>query len=112
METIKQEVDAIEIKGSVVEKQKEEAAKFVAHKIEAFRHEKNVSLLDATRRIYEEVKGHSYREEQAVIKLLEYLNMQNELDLRKSEIKNTFPGLFTFTNASSAANDDKYSVAA
>lgn len=108
METIKQEEAP---KLSIVEQKKAIAAEFVARRIETLKQEKGLSLLASAREVYEEVKGQDYREEQAVAKLLEYLEMQNELSLRKQEIKGGYPELFTFTE-NVAANDEKYLVAA
>jgi hypothetical protein len=103
---------------SNIEKEKAVAAEFVATRIESLIKEKDLSLLASAREVYEEVKGHAYREEQAVAKLLEYLQKQNELYLlqdevkrREGEIKNDFPGISHLTRRT-AANDELYSVAA
>jgi len=100
---------------SLVEKQKEAASEFVLTRIEEIQNEKNMSALAAVREVYEEVKGQKYREEQAVAKLLEYLNVRNEADLRKEEIKEVYPKFNTIVDSHSgdpSANDEKYLVAA
>ena len=103
----------LETKGelSIVEQKKAAAAEFIAGRVEALKQEKGLSLLASAREVYEEVKGQDYREEQAIAKLLEYLEMQNELSLRKQEIKDTFSSLSTFTE-NDAVHDQKYLVAA
>lgn len=108
METITQEQGP---SLSIVEKQKEEASRFVAERIGEIKSEKGVSILHAARQVYEEVKGEKYREEQATAKLLEFLNLQNEIVLRKKEITGTFPGLAHLITEDSS-NDDKYLLAA
>lgn len=108
METIKQEEAP---KLSIVMEKKETAAKFVADRVLALQKEKNLSLLASAREVYEEVKGQGYREEQAVAKLLEYLEMQNDLSLRKTEIEENFSGMSALTEKPSL-NDEKYLVAA
>ena len=102
---------------SIVEQKKMEAGKFIADKIDTLMQDnKELSLLSATRQIYEEVKGQNYREEQASAKLLEYLTMQNEVDLRKGEILETYQALSSVigrkNSSADSANDDKYLVAA
>jgi hypothetical protein len=102
---------------SIVEQQKIEAGKFVADKIDTLMQDNaELSLLNAARQVYEEVKGRNYREEQASAKLLEYLTMQNEVDLRKGEILETYQALSSVISgkntSTSSANDDKYLVAA
>jgi hypothetical protein len=102
---------------SIVEQKKMEAGKFVADKIDTLMQDNaELSLLNAARQVYEEVKGQNYREEQASAKLLEYLTMQNEVDLRKGEILETYQALSSVISgkntSTSSANDDKYLVAA
>lgn len=103
---------------SIIEQQKAAAAEFVANKIDSIQNEQGISVLAAARQVYEEVKGQAYREEQAVAKLLEYLHMQNELSLRRSEIETFSPCLSRYTDVpvantnTPAANDERYSVAA
>lgn len=94
---------------SIVEQQKAEASKYVANRIDAFQQEQGVSVLDAARKVYEEVKGNSYREEQAVSKLLEFLQMQNEVSLRGSEIINSYTELRRYVSPSTTSvNEDKF----
>jgi hypothetical protein len=118
MEIIKQE-QAPQL--SIVEQKKMEAGKFVASRIEALmKEDQEMSLLNATRQVYEEVKTHDYRSEQAVAKLLEYLTMQNEVSMRGEELIKSYDALSSvvtqkdqagsFTEKHSA-NDDKYLVA-
>lgn len=102
---------------SIVEQQKIEAGKFVASRIETLMNvDPELSLLKAAHQVYEEVKGQSYREEQASAKLLEYLTMRNEVDLREEEIATTYGVLSSVItevgSARKAANGDKYLVAA
>jgi hypothetical protein len=110
METINQEkISTV----STIEKQKVEASEFIANRIEEIKGENNISTLVAAHQVYEEVKGVSYREEQAVAKLLEFLNLQNELGLRAEEITEKFPGLTQIvTKGVVSANNEKYLVAA
>ncbi len=96
---------------SVVEQQKEIAGEFVMSRIESIRQEKNIGVLEAAKLVYEEVKGENFREEQATAKLLEFLNLQNELGLREEEIKRTYSKLSSLVN-NRASNDDKYLVSA
>lgn len=96
---------------SIVEQQKAEAAKFIATKINSLQQERGMSVLDATRAVYEEVKGNSYREEQAVSKLLEFLQMQNEVSLRGDEIIHSYSELSRYVSSPTAsANDDKFLI--
>ncbi len=97
---------------SIIEQQKKEAGIFVTSRINSLIQENNVSNLEATRMVYEEVKGNDYRKEQASAKLLEYLNMANEVDLREKEIVNLYPAMNTIINGRPASNDDKYLVSA
>lgn len=98
---------------SIIERQKQEASAFVTERISSLINEKNISKLNAARQVYEEVKGRDYRQEQATAKLLELLEMQNEVDLRTQEIVETYPDMArVITNESGVANDDKYLVAA
>lgn len=108
METITQEQRPLL---SIVEKQKEEASKFVAERIVEIKAEKGVNVLVAVREVYEEVRGQKYREEQAVAKLLEFLNLQNEVELRGKEIVDIFPGLAHLVTKTSS-DDEKYLVVA
>lgn len=108
METINQEQTPTL---STVEQQKEVAGEFVANRIEDMKQERNIGTLEAAKLVYEEVKGQNYREEQAAAKLLEFLNLQNELDLREKEIKSMSSSLGRYTNAT-ITNDEKYLVSA
>jgi hypothetical protein len=96
---------------SIVEQKKGEASKFIAGRIEEVKSEKGISILDAARQVYEEVKGQDYRKEQAAVKLLELLNLQNDIALREKEITGAFPALSHLVS-NSTANDEKYLVAA
>ena len=106
---------------SIVEQKKMEAGKFVASRIEALMQEdQEMSLLNATRKVYEEVKTHDYRNEQAVAKLLEYLTMQNEVSMRGEELIKSYDALSSVVareksvvspQQQQSANDDKYLVA-
>lgn len=108
METINQEQTPTL---SIIEQQKEIAGEFVANRIEVIKQEKNIGTLEAAKLVYEEVKGEKYREEQAIAKLLEFLNLQNELGLREEEIKRTYSKFSGIVNNHSA-KDEKYLVSA
>lgn len=111
METIKQEGEP---KLSIVEEQKEIASKFVAERINTLQKEKGLSLLSAVREVYEEVKGQSYREEQAAALLLLVLEKRNEADTVQQEAFLRYPIFAGIVGDSeiSAANDEKYLIAA
>ena len=101
---------------SIVERNKKEAGEYVAHKIEQLMSDEGVSSLAAARSVYEMVKGNDYRQEQAAAKLLELLNLQNEIDTRSKEIQDNYGSMSKFTmkgtSNNMAANDEKYLVAA
>ncbi len=99
---------------SLVERQKSEAGKFVAGRLESImKEDSSLSLLTAAHKVHEEVKGNNYREEQAIAKVLEYLTMKNEVDMRGGEITRTYGALSSVVEGrSGAANDEKYLVAA
>ncbi|MCF7843538.1 hypothetical protein K9M47_01425 [Candidatus Gracilibacteria bacterium] len=97
---------------SIIEQQKKEAGSFVTSRINSLIQENNLSNLEAARVVYKEVKGNDYRKEQASAKLLEYLNMANEIDMREKEIVSTYPSMNTIINIKPASNDDKFLIAA
>jgi hypothetical protein len=100
---------------SVVDSKKNEAANFVQGRITALMRGEAISSLDAARRVYEEVRGNDYRQEQATAKLLELLTMRNEVDMRTEEIERTYPSLMSVIDIGeqgSATNDERYKVAA
>jgi hypothetical protein len=99
-----------------VEQQKKEAGIFVTDKVMSYMAE-GMSLLASARRIYEEVKGDEYRREQMAVKLLEYLNMSNEVSLRKDELSTLYPACVGLIGAvaspnSTSSNDDRFLVVA
>lgn len=98
-----------------IEKQKHEAGEYIAHAIETLMSEGTMSPLAAAQSVYETVKGNDYRKEQAAVKLLELLTLESEVSLRQQEIRNMYPAMENFINQASgqsAANDEKYLVAA
>lgn len=97
---------------SIIEQQKKEAGIFVTDRITSLSQEKNINNLEAARMVYEEVKGNDYRKEQASAKLLEYLDMANEVDMREKEIINLYPAMNTIISGGNASNDEKYLVSA
>lgn len=103
---------------SIVEQKKQEAGRFVAARIEELMKE-GKSVLAAARQVYEEVKGHDYRNEQAVAKLLELLEIQNKRDLHMGELSKVYKAMEKFVDGlpetdgaseNPAANDNKYLV--
>ena len=106
---------------SIVEQKKMEAGKFVAERMETLiSNDPSLSTLTAAHKVYEEVKGQLYREEQAVAKLLEYLTMQNEVSMRGEELIKSYDALSSVVareksvvspQQQQSANDDKYLVA-
>ena len=108
METLTQEPTL-----SLKEMQLKEADLFISNRINELAKE-GLSFLAAVRKIYEEVKGQKYREEQVAAKLLELLAAQNEVDMRTKEIVQIAPDVAKAINnfSEAAANDDRYKVAA
>lgn len=104
-ESIKQAPEKI----SLVEQQKLEASRFVSSRIEELMNQKNLGTLEASKVVYEEVKGHDYRKEQTIAKLVEYLEIQNELSMRGGELERIGLGAFL---GKESANDARYTVAA
>lgn len=101
-------------KAPSVEEQMKEASEHINSAIKQLTNE-GVSVLEAVKKVYEEVKGHNYRQEQMAAKLLELLAAQNELDMRvqemgrySSELASLNPG----AQVVRAANDERYSIAA
>jgi hypothetical protein len=92
------------------ERERSEAGKVVADRIVALINERGVSVLDATKSVYEEVKGKDYRQEEATAKLLEYYEIVHEAELRRGELSRTYPAVKNING--DASNDDKYLVAA
>ncbi len=73
----------------------------------------NESKLNAARKLLSEVAGTNYRLEQALAKLVEYFQMELEVEMRAAEIKKIFPGA-NITSASNEARflqEDKFLVA-
>ena len=77
--------------------------------METTQREKNLGTLEAAKVVYEEVKGQKYREEQVAVKLLEYLEMKNELSMRGGELERIGLGSLV---GKEALNDDKFLLAA
>ena len=98
-----------------IEEQKHEASVFISDTIESLVSEKGMSVLAAAHEVYESVKGENYRKEQAAAKLCEYLQLANEVALRKGELESVYPEFLSVMEDMStapAANDEKYLVAA
>lgn len=102
-------------KVSSIENQMKSAAEYVNDAVKQLTNNDGVSGLEAAKKVYEEVKGHDYRKEQVVAKLLELLSMRKELDMRtqemarySSELASLDPGIHMV----SAGNDERYTVAA
>ena len=92
------------------ERERSEAGKVIADRIVALINERGVSVLDATKSVYEEVKGKDYRQEEAAAKLLEYYEIVHEAELRRGELSRSYPAVKNING--DASNDDKYLVAA
>lgn len=98
-----------------VEAQMKEAAKYINDAIKQLTDNEGMSGLAAARKVYEEVKGHHYRQEQVTAKLLELLAVRNELDMRTQEMARYSSGLASLDPGAQvvgAANDERYSTAA
>lgn len=111
METVTQEPQPIV---STVEQKKLEAAEFTFQKIKELV-EAGKSNVEATKIVYESVKGNEFREEQALAKLLEYFNLKEEVDNRAVELKSTYPAYSAFFDNDEvidtpAANDARFAV--
>lgn len=111
METIHQETQPL----ISIEKQKLEAGEYVAHAIKVLMNDGELNHCAAAQAVYETVKGNDYRKEQAAIKLLELLDLEDQVRLRQQEIRAAYPAMDDFINQASiqsVANDEKYLVAA
>ena len=111
METMKQETAPVL---SIVMEKKDVAAQFIAGKIETLVSEKGLSVLDAAREAYEEVKGEKYREEQAAGLLLHALEKRNEADMVEKEVTQIYPHFANIIGdrKTTSSNDERYLVAA
>lgn len=91
---------------SSIERQKEEAAEFVATRISELTKNEGVTPFEAARKLYEEVKGREYRKEEVVAKLLEVLALKDDIALRIGELKRISPDLVGIFGG--AANDSLF----
>lgn len=109
METLSHEPQPIV---SIVEQKKLEAAELTSRKIQELI-DGGKSKVEAAKDVYESVKGHEYYEEQALAKLLEYFNLQKELDNRAVEIGTKYGAYTVLLDGAvevPAVNDSKYTV--
>ncbi len=93
---------------STIEQEKKKAGEFVKTRIQELQAE-GKSKLEAVKIVYDTVKGHEYRQEQALAKLLEYFNLKEEVSNRAIEIKTQYPAFSILVEEEyPAANDKKY----